>query len=416
MQAFNQSTRVVITGMGLVSPIGASLEASWLSLIEGRSGIAPIASFDHSALKTHIAGEARDFDPMRFISPHELKKTDRFVQMAIGAAQMAVDDSGLDWRRLDHDRMGAIVGSGMGGLPYLCAPHEKLLQGGPRRGSPFYIPSVIANIAAATISMRFDLRGPNYCITSACSSGAHAIVDGARWLRSRECDVMIVGGSESVMTPLSFSGFQALGALSTRNECPREASRPWDEDRDGFVIGEGAGIMILENFEHAQKRGAKIYGELLGFGVTSDAHHQTKPAPDGEGAARAINKCLNSAGIEPTEIDYVNAHGTGTEIGDLAETAALKASFGDHANKLWISSNKSMIGHTMGAAGAIESVFALKTLSHGIVPATINLDRPGEGCDLDYVPRTAREKSLRYVLKNSFGFGGVNVSILFSRV
>jgi 3-oxoacyl-[acyl-carrier-protein] synthase II len=408
--------RVVVTGLGLISPLGLNLGESWSGLIQGKSGVAKITQFDAAAYDAQIAGEVKGFNPDEYVAKKEQKKMDRFIQFTMAAAKMALTDSGLNLEEVDKPRIGTIVGVGMGGLPVIESQHDILKERGPGRLSPFFIPSVITNMAAGQVSMAHGLKGPNYCVTSACASGAHAIGKATGYIRDGKCDAMVVGGAEAVITPMAIGGFAAMRALSTRNDNPSAASRPWDRDRDGFVLSEGAGILILEDYEYAAKRGARIYGEVLGYGTTSDAYHMTSPSPGGEGAAGAMKACLEDAMVRPEQVEYINAHGTSTPAGDELETEAIKTVFGDHAKKIWVSSTKSMIGHTLGAAGAVESVICLQAMMTSIIPPTINLDNPSLDCDLDYVPNTAREKKLNFVLNNSFGFGGTNCSLLFGRI
>jgi 3-oxoacyl-[acyl-carrier-protein] synthase II len=389
---------------------------SWSGLIEGRSGIGPITLFDATTFDTKIAGEIKGFNPDLFVPKKEQKKMDRFIQLALAATKMALEDCAIEFDDELKTRTGALIGVGMGGLPYIETQNRILAERGPSRVSPFFIPSVITNMAAGQVTMTYGFKGPNYAISSACASGAHAIGEAVGFIRDGACDVMIAGGSEAVVTPMAIAGFNAMRALSTRNDNPTAASRPWDRDRDGFVLSEGVGILILEDYEHASQRGAKIYAEVSGFGLSSDAHHMTSPSPGGVGAAQSMTMCLRDGRINPEQVEYINAHGTSTPAGDEVETEGVKRVFGDHAKKLWVSSTKSMIGHTLGAAGAVESVICIQALVTGIVPPTINLDHPSEDCDLDYVPKTAREKKMNYVLNNSFGFGGTNCSLLFGRV
>jgi 3-oxoacyl-[acyl-carrier-protein] synthase II len=408
--------RVVVTGMSALSPLGASLEKTWDQAIKGQSGVRPISLFDSSRLDVTIAGEVQDFDPNLYVPRKEIKRMDRFVHLALAGAQMALQDSGVEIDESMATRAGCILGVGMGGLPFLESQMRVLFERGPSRLSPFFIPIIIGNIAAGHVSILTGALNMNYIIASACASGAHAIGEAYNYIRYGKCDVMICGGTESVVCESAIGGFAAMKALSTRNTQPELASRPFDRDRDGFVLAEGAGILILEDYERAARRGAKIYGEVCGYGSSSDAFHITNPTPDGRGAGLAVTHALQDAELNPSDIDYVNAHGTSTPAGDLAETQAIKVAFGEHAKKLWISSTKSMTGHTLGAAGAIESVFALKSVETGIVPPTINLDNPSEGCDLDYCPLVAREKAIRYVANNSFGFGGTNACLIFGRI
>ena len=408
--------RVVVTGMGLITPLGLTLSESWSGLVKGQSGIGAITMFDASTYDTKIAGEIKGFNADDYVPKKEQKKMDRFIHLSLAATKMALADASLELNEEDKLRTGTIIGVGMGGLPYIETQHSILKERGPSRVSPFFIPSVISNMASGQVSMMFGFKGPNYAITSACASGAHGIGEAAEFIRNGTCDVMIAGGAESVVTPMAIGGFGAMRALSTRNDNPSAASRPWDRDRDGFVLSEGVGILILEDYEYAEQRGARIYGELCGYGVSSDAHHMTSPSPGGVGAAQAMTMALKDARIDAKSVDYINAHGTSTPAGDEVETEAIKRVFGDHAKKLWVSSTKSMIGHTLGAAGAVESVICVQALASGVVPPTINLDNPSPDCDLDYVPKTAREKKMNYVLNNSFGFGGTNCSLLFGRI
>lgn len=408
--------RVVVTGMALISPVGKNLSESWTSLINGKSGIRKITFFDASDYDAQIAGEVKEFNPDDYVAKKEQKKMDRFIQLSMGATKMALEDAQLTLTEDDKDRVGTLIGVGMGGLPVIEAQHNILRDRGPGRISPFFIPAVISNLAAGQVSMAFGFKGPNYCVTSACASGAHAIGEATEFIRNGRCDIMLAGGSEAVVTPMAIGGFAAMRALSTRNDNPEAASRPWDRDRDGFVLSEGVGMLVLEDYEFASRRGARILAEVCGYGTSSDAYHMTQPAPGGAGAARAMQDSLKDARINPEQVDYINAHGTSTPAGDELETEAVKKVFGAHAKKVWVSSTKSMTGHCLGAAGAVESVISVQALSTGVVPPTINLDNPSEDCDLDYVPKTAREKKLNYVLNNSFGFGGTNCSLLFGRI
>jgi 3-oxoacyl-[acyl-carrier-protein] synthase II len=408
--------RVVVTGIGMISPVGVGNEATWQGLLAGRSGIGRITKFDVTDYPAQIAGEVQGFDPGAFIEKKEVKKSDTFIHFAIAAAQMAYDDSGLDTTKEDPDRVGVIIGSGIGGLPLIEEMHKKLLDRGPSRISPFFIPGLIVNLASGHISIRFNAQGPSSAPATACATGAHAIGDAARIIRHDDADIMFAGGSEAVISALAVGGFSAMRALSTRNDEPQRASRPWDAQRDGFVMGEGAGILILEEREHAIARGAKIYCELTGYGMTSDAFHITSPAEDGGGMTRVMNRALKDAGLQPTDIDYINAHGTSTQIGDKTETLAIKAVFGEHAYKVAISSTKSMTGHLLGAAGGLESAIAALVVRNEEAPPTINYENPDPECDLDYVPNKARKlPGLRHVLSNSFGFGGTNATLIFSK-
>ena len=405
--------RVVVTGLGAVAPNGIGVERFWDNLIHGVSGIGAITRFDASKHDTKIAGEVKGFDPLQWIEKKEVRKMDLFIQYAIAAAQMAFDDSGLKVLDDNRDRMGVFVGTGMGGIPALEESHKQLLERGPGRVSAFFIPSIITNLGSGQISMRFGMKGPNSCVCTACATGNHAIGDSFRLIQHGEADVMIAGGSEAVITPLTIAGFSSMRALSTRNSEPTRASRPFDKGRDGFVMGEGCGIMVLEALEHAQRRGARIYAELVGYGMSADAYHITLPALDG--AVRSMRLSLQDAKLPASAIDYVNAHGTSTPAGDTNETQALKEVFGEHARNLPVSSTKSMTGHLLGAAGGIESVITVLTLTKGMLPPTINYDTPDPECDLDYVPNTARAAEVRVALTNSFGFGGTNASLIFKR-
>jgi 3-oxoacyl-[acyl-carrier-protein] synthase II len=406
--------RVVVTGIGMISPLGIGNEATWQGLLEGRSGIGRITKFDPSAFACQIAGEVRGFEPEKWIEKKEVKKSDTFIHYAIAAAQMAVDDSGLDMKSEDGDRVGVIIGSGIGGLPLIEEMHQKLMERGPSRISPFFIPGLIVNLASGQISIRFGARGPNSAPATACATGAHAIGDAVRIIQRDEADVMFGGGSEAVVTPLAVGGFAAMRALSTRNDDPEHASRPWDAERDGFVMGEGAGIVMLEERERAIARGARIYCEVTGYGMSSDAYHITSPAEDGSGMMRVMQRALKDAGLHPNDIEYINAHGTSTPVGDRTETVAIKRVFGEHAYKLAVSSTKSMTGHLLGAAGGIESAITAMAVKHGIIPPTINYEKPDPECDLDYVPNKARQQKLTHAMSNSFGFGGTNATLIFS--
>ncbi len=408
-----ENRRVVVTGIGIVSPLGNNLKDAWDSCINGKSGIAQIQSFDTENFGTTIAGEVKNFDVDKYVTKKDQKKMDRFIHLSLASTEEALLDSGISVNETNSQRIGCVLGVGLGGLPYIEKQHAALLNRGPGRVSPFFIPATISNLATGQIAIKYGMEGPNYVVTSACASGAHSIGEAAKYIQSGQCDVMIAGGSESAIGPMSVAGFSSMKALSTRNDSPTTASRPFDTDRDGFVMAEGSATLVLEDYELAYKRGAKIYGEVVGYGLSCDAHHMTTPAPGGRGAALSMETAIKDAGIDHNKIDYVNAHGTSTPVGDIMETDAIKTVFGDHSSKLWVSSTKSMTGHTLGAAGAIESVFSLMAIKSNIVPPTINLDTPSEGCDLDYVPGTAREKEVRYVMNNSFGFGGTNATLIF---
>jgi 3-oxoacyl-[acyl-carrier-protein] synthase II len=408
--------RVVVTGLGLITPLGIGVETTWENLINGRSGIVKITQFDASAFPTQIAGEVKNFNPEDYIEFKSIKKMDRFIQFAVAAATMAVDDSGLKITESNSERTGVIVGSGMGGLNTIEHYNIVLLEKGPRKITPFFIPMLSINLASGQISIRFGAKGPNSAISTACATGSHAIGDAFKIIQRGDADVMIAGGAEAVITPLGIGGFDAMKAISTRNDEPEKASRPFDIDRDGFVVGEGAGIMILENLQKALERGAKIYAEVIGYGMTSDAYHITSPSPGGEGASRCMALALRDGGVEPSEIDYINAHGTSTKSGDEIESSAIKTVFGEHAYKVAISSTKSMTGHLIGAAGGVEAVFSVMSILNGIIPPTINLNNIDPECgNLDYVPHTARKMPINYVLSNSFGFGGTNACLLFKK-
>ena len=407
--------RVVVTGLGAVAPNGIGVENFWHSIVNGVSGVGPITRFDASKHDCRIAGEVKGFDPLQWLEKKEARKMDTFIHYAVAAAQMAYDDSGLKVTDDNRERIGVFVGTGMGGIPALEESHNLLLERGPGRISAFFIPSTITNLGSGQISMRFGMKGPNSCVSTACATGNHAIGDSFRIIQRGEADVMLSGGSEAVITPLTIAGFAAMKALSTRNDEPTRASRPFDKDRDGFVMGEGSGLMVLEELEHAKRRGAKIYAELVGYGMSADAYHITQPAPEGEGAVRSMRFALKDAKVTPSQVDYINAHGTSTPVGDAMETLAIKTVFGEHARAVAVSSTKSMTGHLLGAAGGVESVITVLALVHGILPPTINYETPDPECDLDYVPNTSRRADVRYVLTNSFGFGGTNASLLFKK-
>jgi 3-oxoacyl-[acyl-carrier-protein] synthase II len=407
--------RVVVTGLATVTPLGNDLASSWQNLLAGKSGIGPITRFDTSEFITTIAGEIRDLDETPLIDAKASRRMDRFTRYAVYAALSAVKDAGLTIAPADEPEVVVIIGVGLGGLETIEICHKKMLETGPRRLTPFFIPVLIANMAAGQVSIYTKAKGINLCTTSACASGMHAVATAYTELKLGRAKAMICGGAESTITPLAVAGFNALKALSTRNDDPTRASRPFDRDRDGFVMGEGSGILILETLEQAKARGARIYAEVVGCGSSGDAYHMTAPPEHGEGMALAMKAALREAGLPPTEIDHVNAHGTSTALNDLCETRALKTVFGDHARKLAITANKSMTGHLLGAAGGVENVFAVKTIYEGIIPPTINLDNPGPECDLDYTPNQARKKDVTYALSNSFGFGGTNCCVLFKK-
>jgi 3-oxoacyl-[acyl-carrier-protein] synthase II len=410
------SRRVVITGVGLVTPIAIGTEESWKGLLEGRSGIADITRFDHSKFATHFAGEVKGFDPTRWMSSREAKTVDLFIQFAIAAGAMAVADSGLTIEGEFAERVGCYVGAGLGGLATLENTHSTLQEKGPRHGiSPFFVPSLIINLAPGQLSIRHGARGPNMSHVSACSTSAHAIGEAFRAVVHDDADAMICGGAEATVSPLGVGGFNSMRALSTRNEEPTRASRPFDKDRDGFVIAEGAGIVVIEELEHARRRGARIYAEIKGYAANADAHHITAPAPEGEGLQRCMRLALKDAGMQPADVDYINAHGTSTKMNDAHETLAIKRVFGDHARKLMVSSTKSMTGHMLGATGGVETAICALAVAKGMVPPTINYDTPDPECDLDYVPNTAREVRVRAAMTNSSGFGGTNASLVLTR-
>ncbi len=410
-----EKRRVVITGLGLITPLAVGLKASWEALLEGKSGIGTIGSFDSADLPVHIAGEVKGFDPLLYIEPKEVKKMDRFIHFAVAASTMAIEDSGLRSTEEIAERVGVIIGSGMGGLPAIEHYHKIYLEKGHRRITPFFIPMLIINLASGQVSIKFGAKGPNSAVATACATGSHAIGDAFKVIQRGDADAMIAGGSESVITPMAIGGFAVMKALSTRNDSPERASRPFDRDRDGFVMGEGAGIVVLESLESARKRNARIYAEIVGYGMTSDAYHITSPAPEGAGAASCMAATLKDAGVSPEVVDYVNAHGTSTKYGDELETAAIKKVFGRHAHKLLVSSTKSMTGHLLGAAGGVESVITVMSIVNNVVPPTTNLDNPDPECDLDYVPYKPRYTSVEYALSNSFGFGGTNACLLFKK-
>lgn len=407
--------RVVVTGVGLVSPLGIGTGPTWDALCAGRSGIGPITHFDPEGFASRIAGEVRDFDPLEFISRKDVRKMDVFIQYAMAASTFALQDAGMDLEQPLGPRAGVFIASGIGGFTTIEREHRALLKGGPRKISPFFIPSAIINLAAGQVSIRFGARGPNSATCTACSASAHAIGDAGEMVRRGTADVMIAGGSEASITPMGVGGFAAMRALSTRNDEPQRASRPFDKDRDGFVVGEGSGVLVLEELEHARARGASAYAELVGYGMSADAHHMTAPAEDGDGALRVMQAALDEAGVEPSVVDYINAHGTSTTYNDKIETLAIKKCFGEHARELAISSTKSMTGHLLGASGGLEAGITVLAVRKQMLPPTINLDNPDPDCDLDYVPNRRRAADVTYALSNSFGFGGTNASLLFRR-
>ncbi len=408
--------RSVVTGIGVVSPLGCSLDELWENLLAGKSGVGPITKFDVSEYPTRIAAEVKDFDGTQFVEKKELRRMDIAEQYAIAASDKALQDAGLDPDAIDRDRCGVIIGSGIGGISTFEKQHGLLLKSGPGRVSPFFIPMMIIDMCAGLVSIRYGFRGPNYATVSACASSAHAITDAFRIIQRGEADVMLAGGSEATITPTSLAGFCQAKALSTRNDEPEKASRPFDKDRDGFVMGEGAAILVIESYEHAKARNAHIYGEILGSGMTADAYHITAPHPEGYGARHAMTICLKDAGVPPEKVDYINTHGTATGLGDIAETKAIKEVFGKHAYEIPCNSTKSMTGHLLGAAGAMELAVSLKSIEQGEVHPTANLETPDPECDLDYVAQQKRQHDISYALSNSFGFGGHNVSILVGKV
>ena len=409
------SRRVVVTGVGLVTSVGIGTEATWEGLLAGRSGAAPITKFDATGYSTRFAAEVKGFDPLAFVEKKDVKKMDVFIQYAVAASQFAVDDAGLAITPENAPEVGVCIGSGIGGFATIEREHSALLDGGPRKISPFFIPSSIINLASGQVSIRFGAKGPNLATCTACSASAHAVGDSFEIIRRGDADVMIAGGSEAAITPMSVGGFGALRALSQRNDDPARASRPFDADRDGFIIGEGAGVLILEELELARARGARIYAEIVGYGMSGDAYHITAPSEDGDGAVRVMAKAIRKAGITPADVDYINAHGTSTPFNDRLETLAVKRCFGDHAARLAMSSTKSMTGHLLGAAGGLEAGISALAVYHQVVPPTINLETPDPECDLDYVANTKRAMPIRYALSNSFGFGGTNAALLFKR-
>jgi 3-oxoacyl-[acyl-carrier-protein] synthase II len=410
-----EARRVVVTGLGALTPVGNTAEEFWTSLTQGRSGIGPITRFDTAEFSTRIAGEVRNFDPLAWVDKKEARRLDPFLQYAIAGAAMAVEDAALDTNRIEATRFGVLIGSGIGGITTLLETHQVLLSKGPDRVSPFFIPMMIINMASGLVSMRIGAKGPNSSVATACATGNHAIGDAFKLIQRGEADVMIAGGSEAIVVPLCIAGFSSLKALSTRNDEPTRASRPFDADRDGFVCGEGAGVLVLEALDHAQRRDARIYAELVGYGLTGDAHHMTAPDPEGDGAARAMAGALKDGGLAPETVGYINAHGTSTPYNDRFETMAIKRVFGDHARHLAVSSTKSMTGHLLGAAGGIEAIATVLALHHGVLPPTINYETPDPECDLDYVPNQARKQDVEVAVSNAFGFGGTNATLAFRK-
>ncbi|MCU0841682.1 MAG: beta-ketoacyl-ACP synthase II [Thiobacillaceae bacterium] len=407
--------RVVVTGLGIISPVGNTVDDAWASLMAGRSGIGRISRFDASAFASQIAGEVKGFDVTAYLSAKDARRMDTFIHYGLAAGIQAFKDSGLEVNETNRERIGVNIGSGIGGLPMIEETHKTYLSDGPRKISPFFIPASIINMISGHLSIIYGLQGPNVAMVTACTTGTHAVGESARMIELGEAEAMIAGGAESTICPLAVGGFASARALSTRNDDPAGSSRPWDKGRDGFVLGEGAGVLVLEELDHARARGARIYCELVGYGKSADAYHMTAPTEDGSGAARCMNNALRNAGLNPDAVGYINAHGTSTPLGDLAETKALKLSFGEHAKKLMVSSTKSMTGHLLGAAGGVEAVFSALAIARNALPPTINLVEPDPDCDLDYVPNTARDARVDVVLSNSFGFGGTNGTIIFRR-
>jgi len=408
--------RVVVTGLGIVSPVGTGAPEAWKNILAGRSGITRITRFDPSAFPSQIAGEVKDFDPAQYLSAKEARRFDTFIHYGLAGAIEAIKDSALDFEREQREQVGVCIGSGIGGLPLIEDTHKALLASGPRKISPFFIPGSIINLISGQLSIMYGLKGPNLAVVTACTTANHSIGEAGRLIEYGDAEVMIAGGSEACISQLGVGGFCAARALSGRNDSPATASRPWDRDRDGFVLGEGAGILVLEEVEHARKRGARIYCELAGYGMSADAHHITAPCEDGEGAVRCMANALRNAGVNRDQVDYVNAHGTSTPLGDAAETVAVKSCFGDHAKKLAVSSTKSMTGHLLGAAGGIEAVFTALAIRDQVAPPTINIFNQDPQCDLDYVPNTARKMKIDIAISNSFGFGGTNGSLVFKKI
>ena len=408
--------RVAVTGLGLVTPVGADVTDSWRNILAGVSGAATITGFDVSSFNTQFSASVKDFDTAAYLSTKEARKMDIFVHYGVAAGMQAIADAGLEQADgLDLERVGVSIGSGIGGLPNIEAQHKAMLKGGPRKVSPFFVPSTIINMISGNLSIKYGYKGPNLCTVTACTTGTHNIGDAARFIEYGDADIMIAGGAEMATCQLGLAGFGAARALSTRNDNPQAASRPWDQDRDGFVLGDGAGVVVLEEYEHAKARGANIYCEVVGYGMSGDAHHMTLPSENGEGAARCMAAALKNAKLAPEDIDYINAHGTSTPAGDVAETDAIKTALGAHAQSVLVSSTKSMTGHLLGAAGGIEAIFSILALRDQIAPPTINLDKPGDGCDLDYVANEQRTAALNVSMSNSFGFGGTNGTLVFAK-
>ena len=408
--------RVVITGLGIISPVGVGVPKAWQNIVDGKSGITRITRFDASLFASQIAGEVKDFDVTQYLSAKDARRMDTFIHYGLVAAMEAVKDAGITVTEQNAERIGVNIGSGIGGLPMIEATHNDYLASGPRKISPFFIPGTIINMISGNLSIMYGFKGPNLAMVTACTTATHCIGESARMIEYGDADMMIAGGSESTISPLTVGGFASARALSTRNDDPATASRPWDKGRDGFVLGEGAGILVLEEYEHAKARGARVYAEVAGYGMSADAHHMTAPCEDGEGAARCMNNALRNAGLNPDQVDYINAHGTSTPLGDLAETMAVKRCLGAHAKQVKVSSTKSMTGHLLGAAGGVEAVFSALAIHHQIAPPTINLFEQDEQCDLDYVANTARDMTIHVAMSNSFGFGGTNGTLVFRKV
>ena len=405
--------RVVVTGVGALTPVGNTADELWSALIQGRSGIGPITKFDSTGYPTRIAGEVKNFDPLVYVDKKEARRLDPYLQYAVASAVMAVDDAALDTGKVAGERFGVLIGSGIGGITTLLETHKTLLEKGPDRVSPFFVPMMIVNMASGLVSMRFGAKGPNSAVVTACATGNHAIGDSFKVIQRGDADVMIAGGAEAIIVPLTIAGFCSMKAMSTHNDEPTKAMRPFDANRDGFVCGEGAGVVVLESLEHALRRDARIYAEIIGYGLTGDAHHMTAPDPEGDGAARAMAASLRDAGVDVSAVGYINAHGTSTPYNDKFETIAIKRVFGDHARRLAVSSTKSMTGHMLGAAGGVEAIATSLALHHGVLPPTINYETPDPDCDLDYVPNQARKQQVEIAISNAFGFGGTNATLAF---
>jgi 3-oxoacyl-[acyl-carrier-protein] synthase II len=405
--------RVVVTGLGTLSPVGNTADEFWTALVQGRSGVGMITRFDTTGYPTRIAGEVRNFDPLDFVDKKEARRLDPYLQYAIASAVLAVQDAALDTGKVDGNRFGVLIGSGIGGISTLLESHRNLIEKGPDRVSPFFIPMLIANMASGLVSMRFGAKGPNSAVVTACATGNHAIGDSFKIIQRADADIMIAGGSEAIIIPLTIAGFCSMKAMSTRNDEPTKAMRPFDANRDGFVAGEGAGILVLESLDHALARDARIYAEIVGYGMTGDAHHMTAPDPEGDGAARAMAAAVRDAGLDVSDVGYINAHGTSTQYNDKFESIAIKRVFGEHARRLAVSSTKSMTGHLLGAAGGVEAIATVLALHHGVLPPTINYETPDPDCDLDYIPNQARKQDVEVALSNAFGFGGTNATLAF---